>query len=570
MNTGVVNQNLNFNQTSSNTNTSSSITGVSVNNKASTTNTTTSNNNSQIESMDLSFATEKQEAESKSIISTIGDFFSDVGEGIKNTGAKIVSGAKSLVGGFIDGLKGIGSTLKETCSNIASNASTILGNIGNWVKETAASIGSTAAVVGTSVVSGIANIGEGIVDGLAWTGGKIVEGGSWLVGKVAGLFSKDAEESVMNWREEAKTGVKEFIATDWVGEANKAFYENTDIGRAINENSYLKYDSEIAQGISGATETIGKIALATAATIGTGGAAAPLALGFLFGTGTRAEKLYQENTNTTGAQELGIFISGLGEAANWYAQGKLGEGAVGLFNVIKNTGLKQTGALAINGVKSLIGNIKTNGIGNTLKGMLGSTKVSSMMAADNLADSAGIIGDNTSRWLTGEEEFNLGNVAKAGGELLSAWSLNMFFDGASDYLMNGGKIKEVSELQTDGIDEIIEPVTDNIPRINKITDVPEFHNISDISTYLNNTLPSSILKNTDQISIDTSEISKAINDYITEQISQNGKSLSLYYDLFESNCEKIKNTKNYNFTNNGRNNLIKSRIKKYNKRSIIT
>ncbi len=497
MNTGVVNQNLNFNQTSSNTNTSSSIKGVSVNNKASTTNTTTSNNNSQIESMDLSFATENTNnndditkvangfskivegfndigngtlglintagatlaktatnigSEVKSVISDAKNMVVDKAKDIIDTAAsignKVKSGVKDFFGNIIDGLKGIGSTLKETCSNIASNASTILGNIGNWAKDTAASIGSTAAVVGTSVVSGIANLGEGIVDGLAWTGGKIVEGGSWLVGKVAGLFSKDAEESVMNWREEAKTGVKEFIATDWVGEANKAFYENTDIGRAINENSYLKYDSKIAQGISGATETIGKIALATAATIGTGGAAAPLALGFLFGTGEKAEKLYQENINTTGAQELGIFISGLGEAANWYAQGKLGEGAVGLFNVIKNTGLKQTGALAINGVKSLIGNIKTNGIGNTLKGMLGSTKVSSMMAADNLADSAGIIGDNTSRWLTGEEEFNLGNVAKAGGELLSAWSLNMFFDGASDYLMNGGKIKEMPELQS--------------------------------------------------------------------------------------------------------------------------
>lgn len=497
MNTGVVNQNLNFNQTSSNTNTSSSITGVSVNNKASTTNTTTSNNNSQIESMDLSFATENTNnndditkvangfskivegfndigngtlglintadatlaktaanigSEVKSVISDAKNMVVDKAKDIIDTAAsignKVKSGVKDFFGNIIDGLKGIGSTLKETCSNIASNASTILGNIGNWAKDTAASIGSTAAVVGTSVVSGIANLGEGIVDGLAWTGGKIVEGGSWLVGKVAGLFSKDAEESVMDWREEAKTGVKEFIATDWVGEANKAFYENTDIGRAINENSYLKYDSKIAQGISGVTETIGKIALATAATIGTGGAAAPLALGFLFGTGEKAEKLYQENINTTGAQELGIFISGLGEAANWYAQGKLGEGAVGLFNVIKNTGLKQTGALAINGVKSLIGNIKTNGIGNTLKGMLGSTKVSSMMAADNLADSAGIIGDNTSRWLTGEEEFNLGNVAKAGGELLSAWSLNMFFDGASDYLMNGGKIKEMPELQS--------------------------------------------------------------------------------------------------------------------------
>ena len=447
-----VNTNIDFGISNSKTKTSNSI-GITTNNSSPTyQNTKTSNSNTQTETMDLSFATEQVTTESKSILDSVGDFFSGIGEGLKNTGATIVDGAKAVANWAFEGLKDLSSEIGKACSDLASNVSTILGGALSWVKDTAVSFYSTAAVIGTSVVSGIADIGEGIVDGIAWTGGKLVEGGSWLVGKVAGLFSKDAEESVMNWREQAKTGIKEFIATDWVGKANDWFYQETSLGQTINENSYLKYDSEIAQGIRSVSETVGKIALATAATIATGGAAAPLALGFLFGTGEQAEKLYQENPNTTGAQELGIFVSGLGEAANWYAQGKLGQGAVGLFNIVKNTGLKQTGALAINGVKSVVGNIKTNGVRTTIKGILGNSKLSSMMAADNLADSIGIVGDNVGDWLVGNEQFNLKTAASAGGELLAAWGLNMFFDGAGEYLMKGNQINAVDSL--DDADEL--------------------------------------------------------------------------------------------------------------------
>ena len=307
------------------------------------------------------------------------------------------------------------------------------------VKET----GATIAVGATSVISGIADIGEGLVDGLAWTGGKVVEGASWLVGETAGIFSEDAKEDVMSWRENFKDNEHDFIATDWVGEANKALYENTSIGRAINEASAMKYDSNLAQGISNVSEMAGKVVIATAATVVTGGAAAPIAAGFLFGVGDKAEKVYQ--SGETGAkEELGIFVSGLGEAANWYALGKLGQGATQLAGVVKTNGLKATTSTVVNGVKTTINTIKTNGVVNTAKdvfhatkGILSNTSCKSLITADNLSDSIGIIGDNASRWLTGEEEFNLNTAAKAGGELLLAWGLNSFFDSATRYLEGG-------------------------------------------------------------------------------------------------------------------------------------
>ena len=465
MNTNV-NTNIDFGTNSSSTNTTSSI-GSSPNNSSPTyQNTYTSNGNVQTESIDLSFAAEQVATESKSILDSIGDFFSDVGEGLKNTGAAIVDGAKTVANWAITGIKDLGSSISEACSNLASNVSSILGSALSWAKDTYISLQATSAVIGTTVVSGIADIGEGIVDGLTWCGGKLVEGGSWLVGKVAGWFSDDAEEAVMEWREQAKTDVKEFIATDWVGEANDWFYQDTALGRYINKNSYLKYDSEAMQKLRGATETVGKLVLATAASCLPGGAAVavPLLLGFSYGTGEQAEKMYQENMDTTGAQELGIFVSGLGEAANWYAQGKMGKSGLDFFNIIKGNGLKNTGAAIWTGIKSTLGNIKSNGFKNTITGIFKNSNWASLYAADNLADSAGIVADNVSDWLVGNEEMNVQTFMSAGGELISAWFLNMFFDGAGEYLGNLGKgaddvsdaIKQVdnmelSQTELDGI-----------------------------------------------------------------------------------------------------------------------
>ncbi len=293
----------------------------------------------------------------------------------------------------------------------------------DWLSQA----GATIAVGTTSIVSGVLDVGESLLDG-----------GAYLVSGTLSLVGLD----------DAATNVKEFIATDLVGEANKAFYDNTEIGRAINDASSLKYDSEAAQGIRDVSEKITVFAAATAATVLTGGAAAPLVsgltvagLGFTSGVGNQAENVYQKGTDTTWQQEAGILVSGIGEAANWYAQGRLGAGGLEFLKTASNVGFKQTGAALWNGIKTTAGNVKSYGLRNTITGSLKNSNLTSMLAADNLAESAGIIGDNVSDWLLGNEEFNLKNAASAGGELIAAWALNMFFDGAGNYLSNANKAK---------------------------------------------------------------------------------------------------------------------------------
>ena len=226
------------------------------------------------------------------------------------------------------------------------------GKVGDWFK----SAGATVAVATTSVISGVADIGEAVLDG-----------GAWVAAKTVGLFSEDAENAI-----------EEFIARDLVSEANEAFYENTELGRAINDASALKYDSELAQGIRSVSEDIGVFVAATALTVCTGGAAAPLVLGIgaAYGLGSAAEDTYATyGTDTTVVQELLILGNGALSALSWYTSGKLGKGFIELGKSMAEAGVKEILAEMCKGIfsketlKELFkpGNIVGNAIGTLMQ-----------------------------------------------------------------------------------------------------------------------------------------------------------------------------------------------------------
>lgn len=226
------------------------------------------------------------------------------------------------------------------------------GKVGDWFK----SAGATVAVATTSVLSGVADIGEAVLDG-----------GAWVAAKTVGIFSEDAENAI-----------EEFIARDLVSEANEAFYENTELGKAINDASALKYDSELAQGIRSVSEDIGVFVAATALTVCTGGAAAPLVLGIgaAYGLGSAAEDTYATyGTDTTVIQELLILGNGALSALSWYTSGKLGKGFIELGKSMAEAGVKEILAEMCRGIfsketlKELFkpGNIVGNAIGTLMQ-----------------------------------------------------------------------------------------------------------------------------------------------------------------------------------------------------------
>lgn len=177
-------------------------------------------------------------------------------------------------------------------------------NTSNIIKKS----GATVAVTVTSLLSGTASVLESITDGAEWL--------------VADIWEK--------FDEEVGKQIKEEIAEDSVNKENEHFYENTELGRTLNDLSYLKYDSKEAKTLQSISEKVTVFATATAATVSTGGIAlAAGGLGFAYGLGNAAENTYAtKGTDTSVLDELLIIANGGLSALSWYTSGRLGKGFV--------------------------------------------------------------------------------------------------------------------------------------------------------------------------------------------------------------------------------------------------
>ena len=298
-------------------------------------------------------------------------------------------------------------------------------------------VGATIAVGTTSILSGVAKINEYIDDGVAWAEGKVVEGVSWLVGETAGLFSEDTKDSIMDWREDVKEDIKNEIDRDKVGELNEWFYENTKIGKSINEASYLKYDSEAAKTTQNITTKVTEIGGATALTILTGGAAAPLVfgLGCAEGIGKTAEKTYQ-NGGDFDDGTFSILLSGGLNGMSWVANGKLVQGAFEIIKDAASVGLLETGSTLLNDTllnKEFWSNTIKNGL--SLKTMSSSgNSVINVNALMNYGSSLMSIGGDFVDVLNSDEGFTPENIMRLGEKYLVALGLNVLEDSGREYL----------------------------------------------------------------------------------------------------------------------------------------
>lgn len=225
---------------------------------------------------------------------------------------------------------------------------------------------ATGTIVVTSVVSGVLKIVEYIIDGLTWVGGAIVSGIARITGNDE--LAAEIEDWTMNQ-----------IAKDRVAELNESFYANTELGKTINEKSAMKYDSDLAKGIQNSTTKVVEVAGATAATVATGGAAAPalFAVGFAEGAGESAEEKFQDTENRDFWKDSGgIAISGSVEGLSMVGTGQAGSKAlkgakeiskIGVKKVFKS-GLNKVGRDILKGeIKSGIKTMAKNAAAETLK-----------------------------------------------------------------------------------------------------------------------------------------------------------------------------------------------------------
>lgn len=408
-------------------------------------------------------------------------------------------------------------SLLESTENITATDDKDSNNSDESKSITPEEVGATTAVFATSVLSGVAKIYEYIDDGVTWAGGKVVEGASWLVGESAGLFSEDKKNSIMNRRKDIKENVKNEIDRDKVGELNEWFYENTKIGQDINEASYLKYDSEAAKTTQNITTKIGEIGGATALTILTGGAAAPLvfSVGCAEGIGKTAEKTYQ-NGGDFDDGTFSILLSGGLNGLSWYANGKLGQGAYEIFNTAKIVGLKSTATdlLSQVGNKEFIIDTLKNGL-NPLKTNLTGKTVLNVNALMNYGSSAMAVAGDFAEVLNSEEGFTAENIAKLTAEYFGYLGLNIIEDTGRDFISG----YTISEQQAQ---KFAQQIASNNSKVT-LNDLNKFTDASKTKV-LN--------------SMDTHDLALQIQDLSADDIRKLSRSSSFNKKLIEVYCKE--------------------------------
>ena len=276
---------------------------------------------------------------------------------------------------------------------------------------------ATNAVVLEKVTSGILKIGELLQDGtimLETTGASIITLG------IDAVFGTNYTDSM--WE-----STMDYVAIDQVGNIEKVFYENTSLGKELNDESILKYNSKGAESIKNVSKKAGEIAAATAITVATGGAAAPLVaagIGFLEGTGQGGEKYFSmtdENGNYTNrsVKDIGLsYLEGIQKGAEWYVSGQVGSGIY-------------SGVKSFVNPASITREVASRATGNTFKDAIVNTvKLPDMyvdFAAATAKAGAGYITNGEVNWKDYAFEMGFAVLGNFAGELLSAAAANKTF-----------------------------------------------------------------------------------------------------------------------------------------------
>lgn len=337
-------------------------------------------------------------------------------------------------------LKGLGNSLTEAACNLESNVESLVSTYASAFATGPAALAATSAVTLTGFISGTGKMIENIVDGgmyLQNQGEHLVEN---AIGNVVGLLNEDLGNTIKEVSDQRLEEAKEIIATDWVAKANDWFYENTGIGKLINENSTLKYNSELSNRIQNTVKAVDEIIVATALTLATG-VPVPVILGtgFASGAGKTAEATYQSDNKSFIPEDLAILASGGLTSLSWLAKGKLGAGFSDIASRAGTIGVGNT----ISGISKEV--VNKSFWYDALKGGLTGAN-----GATNLVQSGMMTADKAIPLLTGEKELTPETLGELASYYAVAVGLNITEDALSDYVKSYD-ISEVLEVEAGSI-----------------------------------------------------------------------------------------------------------------------
>ncbi len=305
--------------------------------------------------------------EAKELASTYGE--DHWYEEVRNAGIDLFSSGTDVLHNF-KGLFTGESSISDLINSGSDFASKVLSTslvVNNAVKNGVLKLGETLIVDGGSMVlTGVASLATGAYDL-----------GQYVNGKLTGADWSSATKKM--WDKEM-----DFSSIDLVGKSQEYFYENTEMGRYINEHSALKYDSNVVAKIQSASQKVSEIALATGATVVSGGLVAPVVLGFVYGTGEAAEKNFKDEDKRNVKGILSSYLNGVSTAADWYAYGQIG-------GTVVNNLAKLGTTTATESTKEISGNLLSKSLKKTIT------------SADLYLDTAATLASNTIDTINGEE-----------------------------------------------------------------------------------------------------------------------------------------------------------------------
>ena len=354
----------------------------------------------------------------------------------------------------LESIKAAGATLfesgKEAVSAIFSGDKDAL----NKVKDFAVELKATGAVVQNSITSGVLKLGEYIIDGaeiIVTTGNSIFTGAFDLLKKA---YCKVTGAEYTSTTKAMWADTMADVEIDRVGELNKLFYTQTELGKYINEKSALKYDSTGAKLVQNVTTKAAEIVGATVATVATGGAAAPFvaaAIGFTEGVGKTGEEQFAAG-NKDAKGVLLSYLGGVGKAAEWYGYGQMGSNVVSAVNKLRTVGA----SAAANTASKEVLNKTINE--NLFKKAIGKTFTTADVYLDTAAAGANAVSTRitTGKWNAGEMalDFGLAVGGNVVGDILSGLAdkkaakkaLSSLAEVPIDELPDGVQINEFGEI----------------------------------------------------------------------------------------------------------------------------
>ncbi len=260
-----------------------------------------------------------------------------------------------------------------------------------------AQLKSTGVVKGASILSGIAKAYEAMYDGAFWIDSKIH---SWKIGLVAGidrLLGYDESAAIIDdYNNSYLKSQAEWISVNHVQNTYNGLFTNTEWGKARNEESRIKYDSEEAKEIQDISETAARYSFEAGATLLTGSSCASTAIGALYGIGKTAENAYSNNPNSTIDDATGaIVLKGLIGAAEGNAIGGATLATSGAIKATASILKSPTGALdaterAVNAMISMAEE-------GTLKGKIIDGVKEAFLSPDNVIQVAATTADSISQ-----------------------------------------------------------------------------------------------------------------------------------------------------------------------------